>query len=249
MITKIINSYDIHINGQLLRIVEAGELAVDVEPFKSKSLLLNEPRGNKYVNLITYKESSDKDFLEITLDSANIIDNKDILFKAFIASLVDRRRIKQQKEYHLSLQDEEMTYSHDELNTSYLYEIKNNKNSLLVNDKKVKLQETELALEVNNLSVIKETIGKIQREDIDYLVLYNKGVHISVNKNNDIIPYPITEVISILNQEYKGEKLKTLSNKIVEINNNKFDYNYRLISNSQFYIDDTDIYNEGFIIK
>lgn len=249
MITKIINSYDIHINGQLLRIVEQGELSVDVGAYKSKSLLLNEPRGNKYVNLITYKENSERDLLEVTLDSINIIDNKDILLKSFIASLVDRKRIQQQYQYHLSLDDEQLIYRNDELSGSFLYEVENSQDFFLVNDMKIKLHETDLVLEVNNLSVIKEAILDIQREEVDYLVLYNEGVNISVNRNNDIIPYPILEVISSLNKVYQGETLRTLNNETVEINDNKFNYIYRLISNSQFYIDNTDIYKEGFIIK
>lgn len=249
MITKTINSYDIHINGQLLRIVEQGELAVDVPPYKSKSLLLNEPRGNKYVNLITYRQNTSTDTLEVTLDSVNIIDNKDVLLKSFIASLVDRKRIKELEAYYLSLQEDQLTYGNDELNVSSLYEVQNREDFFLVNGMKLKLQETNLELEVKNLSAIKSAIGKIQRADADYLVLYNKGIHISVNKNNDIIPYPIVEVISVLKNVYQGETLMTLSNNNVEINNGKFKYEYYLISNSQFYIDDTDIYNEGFIIK
>lgn len=249
MITKIINSYDIHINGQLLRIVEQGELAVDVPPFKSKSLLLNEPRGNKYVNLLAYRETTSPDKLEVTLDSVNIIENKDVLLKSFIASLIDRKRIKKQEKYYLSLQDAQLTYSNDELSVSSLYEVQDREDFFLVNGMKLKLQETNLELEVKNLSEIKRAIEIIERADADYLVLYNKGIHISVNKNNDIIPYPIVEVISVLNSVYKRETLMTLSNNSVEINDGKFNYEYYLISNSQFYIDDKDIYNEGFIIK
>ena len=69
MITKIINSYDIHINGQLLRVVEAGELLADAGSFNSKNMLLNEPRGNKYVNLVVYRIKCDAHTLEATLDS------------------------------------------------------------------------------------------------------------------------------------------------------------------------------------
>lgn len=248
MITKIINSYDIQINGQLLRVVEAGELKVSAAPFNSKTLLMNEPRGNKYINLITYRENPESDILEITLDGSDIVDNKEILLKSFVQSLVDRKRIKERENYPLLLDGKELAYRNEDLCSSLLYEINQNNDIYSVNDKTLKIVETELEIEVNNLTGIRDLIEEIEH-NFDFLVLYNKEKCISVNKNGRIIPYPVIEVISLLAEKYQGAQLKVLTGDNIEIKNNKFNYKYYLVSNSQFYIDDTDIYEEGFIIK
>lgn len=248
MITKIINSYDIHINGQLLRVVEAGEITVNAVPFNSKTLLMNEPRGNKYINLITYRENLESAVLEITLDGSDIIDNKELLLKSLVKSLVDRKRIKERENYSILLDGEELAYRNEELCFSMLYKINQNNDTYSVNGKTLKIAETELQIEVNNLTEIKALIEEIEH-DFDYLVLYNKGKFISVNKNGSIIPYPVIEVISLLAEKYQGAQLTALTGDDVEIKNNKVNYKYYLVSNSQFYIDDTDIYEEGFIIK
>lgn len=248
MITKIINSYDIQINGQLLRVVEAGEFTGSAAPFNSKTLLINEPRGNKYINLITYRENPENDILEITLDSSDIIDNRELLLKSFVKSLVDRKRIKEREKYSLLLDGEGLAYSNEELCSSIIYEVNKNNDSYSINGKTLKIVETELQIEVNNLTDIKALIAEIEH-DFDFLVLYNKGKFISVKKNGRIIPYPVIEVISLLTGKYQGAQLTALTGDNVEIKNNKVNYKYYLVSNSQFYIDDTDIYKEGFIIK
>lgn len=249
MIVKTVNTYDIQINGQLLRIADQAELKVDIPPYKIKNLLLNEPRGNKYVNLITYNINCEEQILEVFLDTSNIIDNRDILLKSFIASLVDRGRINKKMMYQLRLDGEDILYKHDELQISSLFEAHNSGEFYTINDKKLKIEETVLNLEVNNLTEIKSSILEIYQADLDYLILYNSGIFAIVNKNGDIIPYPVIEVISLLYKKYKGEELTGLTGNNIEINNNSFLYKYYLIANSQFYIDDTDIYSEGFIIK
>lgn len=248
MITKIINSYDIQINGQLLRVVEAGELTVNSASFNSKKLLLNEPRGNKYINLITYRKNPESNILEITLDGADIVSNKEILIKSFVQSLVDRKRIKERENYSLLLDGEELSYRNEDLCSSMIYKVNQNNDIYSVNGKTLKIVETELQIEVNNLTRIKALIEEIEHS-FDFLVLYNKGKFISVNKNRSIIPYPVIEVISLLTEKYQEAQLTVITGDNVEIKNNKFDYKYHLVSNSQFYIDDTDIYEEGFIIK
>lgn len=248
MIKKIINSYDIHINGQLLRVVEAGEFKVSAAPFNSKKLLLNEPRGNKYINLITYRENLTSDILEVTLDSSDSIDNEELLLKSFVKSLIDRKRIEEKGYYSLMLDDKKKIYKNDELYSSALYNITQENDVYSVNDKTLKIVETELKIEVNNLTEIKNFIKDIEGE-FGYLVLYNNGQFISVNKNGSIIPYPVIEVISLLNEIYKEAKLTSLTGEEIEITNKQLAYRYFLVSNSQFYIDDTDIYEEGFIIK
>src|SRR5699024_11915822 len=93
--------------------------------YKIKNLLLNEPRGNKYVNLITYNINCEEQILEVFLDTSNIIDNRDILLKSFIASLVDRGRINKKMMYQLRLDGEDILYKHDELQISSLFEAHN----------------------------------------------------------------------------------------------------------------------------
>lgn len=249
MIVKTINTYDIQINGQLLRIADQAELKVDIPPYKNKNLLLNEPRGSKYINLITYNVSRDEEVLEVFLDTSNGIDNKDILLKSFIVSLVDRGRINKKMMYQVRLDGENILYNHDELQISSLFEVHNSGEFYTINNKKLKVEETVLNLEVNNLAEIKSSILEIYQPDLDYLILYNSGIFAIVNKNGDIIPYPVIEVISLLYKKYKGEELTDLTGNNIKINNNSFLHKYYLIANSQFYIDDTDIYEEGFIIK
>ena len=248
MITKIINSYDIHINGQLLRVVEAGELLADAGSFNSKNLLLNEPRGNKYVNLVVYRINCDAHTLEATLDSSDEVINKDILLKAFINSLTDRKKIEESDLYTLHLDGETLTYKNDELKSLLLFDVISNNGSYSVNNKDIQKVETELTLEVNNLTEIKLFIEEIECTS-DYLVLYNQGKFITVNQEKTVIPYPIIEVVSLLNEEYKGDTLTSFTGKNIDIKSNLYTYQYYLISNSQFYIDDTDIYERGFIIK
>lgn len=246
MIIKTINSYDIQINGQLLRVVEHQELQVDAPPFNSKKLLLNEPRGNKYINLVTYKEEDE--YLKVTLDSPGVITNKEILLKSFIKSLIDRKRIQERNVYTLVLDGEELSYKNEELSSSELLKVNGNEGVYSVHNKSLGIAETDLTLDVNNMTSIKSLISCIEG-DFDYLILLNKNRFVIVDEESSIIPYPIIEVISLLNEKYKGEQFTTLTGNDVEIKNNKFNYGYCLVSNSQFYIDDTDIYEEGFIIK
>lgn len=248
MITKVINSYDIHVNGQVLRIVDRNELRVDTPPFKTKELLLKEPRGNKYMTLVTFDDHSTRGTLDITLDGANIINNKDILLKAFVASLVERRRVETQEEYRLSLQEEEIIYRYDELDAAILYKVESRGGFYSVNDKKLKIRKTNLELEINNITLLKKEAYEQNDAMNDYLILYNDGKHIVVNRNNDIIPYPVVEVLSLL-AHTKKECSTTLTGHHAGIHKDRFKFEYYLISNSQFYIDDTDIYDEGFIIK
>ncbi|WP_281512626.1 hypothetical protein [Mammaliicoccus vitulinus] len=248
MISKVINSYDIQVNGQLLRVVEAREISVEIKSYNNKLLLMNEPRGNKYVNLLVYQIDYNKNFIKVTLDSPDIINNQEILLKIFINSLIDRKIIEEKEIYTLVLNDETLEYANDELAQQTLFKVLQDKGGYKVNSKGLQLVETDLNFEVNNLTEIKTFIESIKHTQ-DYLVLYNAGKFITVNKSNTIIPYPVLEVISMLSEVYKKQRFTTLLDCNVEIHNNNINYQYYLISNSQFYIDDTDIYESGFIIK
>lgn len=246
MIVKTINSYDIQINGQLLRIVEGQELVVEARPFNSKKLLLNEPRGNKYINLITYEEKDG--YLKIELDSPSVVSNKEILLKSFIKSLIDRKRIHEQDIYTVVVDEEELRYKKDNLTSLELFEVRTEDDMYCINNKLLKVVETDLLLEVNNMTAIKFAISTFEY-NFDYLILINNDRFITVDKMGSVIPYPVIEVISLLSEKNEGNQFMTITGDKIEVEDNTFNYNYYLVSNSQFYIDDTDIYEEGFIIK
>lgn len=249
MIAKIVNSYDIHVHGQGLRVVEKSELRAEPEGFKVKELLLNEPRGSKYMNLLIFHEEEDSGTLEVTLDSIIGIENKDILLKSFIASLVDRGRIVKRDRYTVDINGVMKTYDWEGIDETALYEIVEVEDLYKINQKRLKLIDSELRLDVQNITSIKKEIEKLNDDTYDYLILNNEGKHAVANKNNDILPYPIIEVISLLNKEAGPEGITTLNGDDIKIQNGKFKHTYQLISNSQFYIDHTDIYTEGFVIK
>src|SRR5699024_12486391 len=104
-------------------------------------------------------------------------------------------------------------------------------------------------MDIQYITSIKKEIEKLNDSTYDYLVLSNDGKHATANKNNDILPYPIIEVISLFDRELGTERTTTLNGDDIKIQNGRFEHAYQLISNSQFYIDHTDIYTEGFVIK
>ena len=82
-----------------------------------------------------------------------------------------------------------------------------------------------------------------------YLVLVNQDKHITVNEDRVILAYPVSEAVSVLNHIYKQEKITALNTAEVEIVGGQYTLEHHLISNSQFYIDDADIYSKGFVIQ
>lgn len=246
MIKKLINSHDIHINGQQLRIVHKSELAGIIEGFDNIDLLLNEPRGSKYVNLFIY-EQRDK-VMDVEIYSNSTLDNKAILLKSFIQSLLDRGQISKQSEYVIKESDVTHTYLHDSLHQENIYDVKRTDGFYYVNDKKVVAETVDFELSVENITELKDYV-KDKADFEGYLILLDGDVHAVINEDKAILAYPLTEAVSILNKVFNYKEMTTLNKSQVKIKAEQFSFQYYLISNSQFYIDDSDIYRKGFVIK
>lgn len=246
MIRKIINSHDIHVGGQQLRIVHKDELAGSTEGFNNIDLLLNEPRGSKYVNLIIYK--ADESGLNVEIHSNSILDNKNILLKSFIQSLLERGTINQEEQYVIKEKEDTYTYKHDRLGIEKIYEVEGVNGIYIVNGKDVLVEAVDFELTVENITEIKNYM-EAYKVFKGYLVLINNDSHLTVNEEKAILAYPISEAVSVLNWIHKQEKITALNTAEVEIMNDQYTFRHYLISNSQFYIDDTDIYSKGFVIK
>lgn len=246
MIKKIINSHDIHVCGQQLRIVHKNELACSVEGFNNIDLLLNEPRGSKYVNLIIY-EMAGAD-IDIEVYSSSILDNGDILFKSFIQSLLERGNIGQKKTYTIRSKEDTYIYEHNDLGIENIHEIESKDDMYAVNGKDVRMEAVDFELSIENISEIKKYADAYEAFS-GYLVLINQDKHVTVNEEKVILAYPVSEAVSVLNRVYKQGKATALNTSVVEVVNGQYAFEHYLISNSQFYIDDTDIYSKGFVIR
>lgn len=246
MIKKVINSYDIHVGGQQLRIVNGSEVSGRTGGFDNLDLLLNEPRGSKYLNLLIYESAAET--LKVDVYSNSILDNKDILLKSFIRSLLDRGHINEQKAYIIKEKDVTHTYEHDDLGQQNIHEVSKMDGFYCVNDKKVAVEKVDFELSIENITELKEYVK--EKADFEgYLVVMNKDIHAVINEEKTIVAYPVAEAVSVLNKIYGQKEIIALTAGSVKIEKNKFSFQYYLISNSQFYIDDTDIYKEGFVIK
>lgn len=246
MIRKVINSHDIHVNGQQLRIVQKDELTGSVEGFNNIDLLLNEPRGSKYVNLIIYK--AEKSVIDIEMYSNSVLDNKDILIKSFIRSLLERGTINQDDSYVIKEKEDTYTYTHENLGTEKVYEVEGVDGVYVVGAKDVLVEMVDFELTIENITEIKNYIDAYKVFK-GYLVLMNGDGHITVNEEKVVLAYPVSEAVSVLNYIYKKEKIIALNNAEVEIVSGHYSFEHYLISNSQFYIEGSDIYSKGFIIK
>src|SRR5699024_27760 len=154
MIVKVVNGFDLQVYGQVLRVNEADEMKISPDAFDLNQLLLNEPRGNKYMNLLTFWETPL--LIHVTLASVNGIENETILLKVFLRALLDRNRIKTESEYNIKINDSVKTFKHQELNTTALFEVERNGTDYTINHKRIKTVETDLQLEIYNISAIKE---------------------------------------------------------------------------------------------
>lgn len=246
MIRKVINSHDLHVEGQQLRIVQKDELAGSVEGFNNIDLLLNEPRGSKYVNLIIYK--AEKSVIDVEIYSNSVLDNKDILLKSFIRSLLERGTINQDDSYVIKEKEDTYTYTHENLGTEKIYEVEGVDGVYVVNGKNVLVEAVDFELTIENITEIKNYIDAYKVFK-GYLVLMNGDGHITVNEEKVVLAYPVSEVVSVLNCIYKKEKIIALNTAEVEIVSGQYSFEHYLISNSQFYIEGSDIYSKGFIIK
>ena len=245
MISKVINSYDIHINGQQLRIIEKSELETALQGFENRALMRNEPRGSKYVHLLIFQWNDN--VLEVDLYENESVDNESILLKSFILSLVDRGRISQKESYLVRHNDHIYEFRHDRLTTEQLPRVVKQQSIYLVNDKKVRVDEVDMELEIKNITAIKEYIHSKMDVHTDYLVLRKGDKQVVVNKKGDILAYPIIEVVAVCAKEFSQEIITSFTG--LKIHAEDMQLNYYLISNSQFYIEHSDIYAKGFIIK
>ncbi|CEI81801.1 hypothetical protein J18TS1_37610 [Oceanobacillus oncorhynchi subsp. incaldanensis] len=245
MISKVINSYDIHINGQQLRIIEKNELETVLQDYENKALMRNEPRGSKYVRLLIFQWSDD--VLDVELHPNESVDNIRILLKGCISSLVDRGRINSKESYLVRNNGQMYEFQHGCLTTEKLPEVEKKQNMYLVNDKKIKVYEVDMELEIKNITAIKAYIHSKQDGNSDYLVLKQGEKQVVANKKGDILAYPIIEVVAVCAKEFSQEIITSFTG--LKIHAEDMQFNYYLISNSQFYIEHSDIYAKGFIIK
>lgn len=246
MIKKVINSNDIHVNGQQLRIVHKKELAGSVEGFNNIDLLLNEPRGSKYVNLFIYDVADT--VINIEAYSNSVLDNRETLQKGFIASLLERGNIDVQKEYTIREEASTYTYTHDSLGVGDILEVDSVDDVYAAGGRKVRVETVDFELSVENIAEIKEYVAAYEAFT-GYLLLLNEEGHVTVNEEKVILAYPVSEAVSVLNRVYKQGKATALNTSVVEVVNGQYAFEHYLISNSQFYIDETDIYSKGFIIR
>lgn len=243
MIRKVINSHDIHINGQLLRIVHQDELQGIVEGYDNVDLLLNEPRGSKYVNLIIHDSE-----LNVEMHSGSVIDNKDMLLKVFLCSLLERGSISRAEAYHIHEGDARYTYSHEDLGHEVIHEVTEDASIHHVNGKRVAVEAVDFELSIENIAAVKEYVKAV--EDFSgYKVLVHKDMHAVINEEKVIIAYPVSEVVSVLNRHFGKREIRTLNSSLIKVQGDRFRFRHFLISNSQFYIDDSDIYSKGFVIR
>ena len=246
MIRKVINSHDIHINGQQLRIVHKNELACTVEGFNNIDLLLNEPRGSKYVNLIIYEPAGT--VIDIEIHSNSVLDNKDILLKSFIQSLLERGMIGQHEKYTIREQQHTYTFTHDSLGSEDIHEVEGADGAYAACGKDVRVESVDFELSVENIKEIKNYV-EVHEVFKGYLVLLHQEQHITVNEEKDILAYPVSEAVSVLNAVFRQDEIYALNGSRVTVMDGQYAFEQRLVSNSQFYIDESDIYSKGFVIK
>ncbi len=243
MIRKVINSHDIHVNGQQLRIVHEHELEGSVEGFSNIDLLLNEPRGSKYVNLIIYDTA-----LNVEIHTNSVLDNKDILLKGFISSLLERGTISEAGTYEIREGAHTYTFAHDSLDFENIRDVEGADGVYAAGGRDVRVEAVDFELSIENIAEIKkyaDDYGAFR----GYLVLVNQDAHVTINEEKVVLAYPVSEAVSVLNKVHGKDEITALNKSRVEVTDGKYKFEHRLISNSQFYIDDTDIYSKGFVIR
>src|SRR5699024_11762800 len=112
---------------------------------------LKEPTGSKYPNLLTV-HAEDSGDLEISSDSAAGIENGEFLVKSFLSSLIERGRIAGRNRYSVNFDGEMAVYEHEGLEKTPLYEVTGVDGLYNANGKKLMLMETDLRMEINNIT-------------------------------------------------------------------------------------------------
>ena len=117
-----------------------------------------------------------------------------------------------------------------------------------VNGKKVAVEAVDFELSVENIAAVKAYAGAMD-DFSGYKVLVHKDMHAVINEEKVIIAYPVSEVVSVLNRHFGKREIRTLNSSLIKVEGDRFRFRHFLISNSQFYIDDSDIYSKGFVIR
>src|SRR5699024_3894198 len=175
-------------------------------------------------------------------------DNKDILLEGVIRSLLERGTINEEDRYVIKEKENTYTYMHDSLRTEKLNEVESVDGTYVANDKEVEVEAADFDVSIENITQIKNYL-EAYKVFKGYLVLINDGRHITVNEDKIALAYPVSETVSVLNRVYKQGKITALNSAEVEVVSDRYTFEHYLISNSQFYIDDTDIYSKGFVIR
>ena len=239
---KVIDSYDVHVHGQLMRIVQSDQLDYGPDGFDMRQLMAREPRGSKYVNVMGYHLSGDT--IHTYIDSFSGVHNQAIMLKTLVSTLVDRGRLPERTSYSVICDGRTFDLKHSQLAYTPLAEVAEAGNSFRSGDKTITLLETDITLEIDRLAEIKETLGSDGQHD--YTVYINRGRHLVFDAEGDIVAHPVHEVISLL---HCSHETTAFNGAAVEVAGGMYHHPYFFISNSQFYIDETDIYTRGFVIK
>ncbi|GAA3731268.1 hypothetical protein GCM10022378_19410 [Salinicoccus jeotgali] len=242
---KVIDSYDVHVHGQLMRIVQTDQLDYGPEGFDVRQLMAREPRGSKYVNLMGYHMEGGA--LHTYIDSFAGVHNQQVLLKTLVSTLVDRGRLPERETYSVICDGRTFNLKSRELASTPLAEVAEAGKSFRSGDKTIALLETDVALEIDHLAEIKETLGSEGQHD--YTVYINRGRHLVFDAGGDIVAHPVHEVISLLHSVRPDTVVTAFNGAVVEVDEGMYHHPYFFIANSQFYIDETDIYTRGFIIK
>ncbi|WP_342388880.1 hypothetical protein [Salinicoccus bachuensis] len=247
MIRKVVNSYDVHVHGQLIRMVQGNEVRCTAGDYDMEKLLLNEPRGSKYMNLLVYDIEKEK--LHVTVKTHFQVHNCEILLKGLVNTLIERGGLPYRDTYEVIYDEENIILSRNHLNISDLSHVDGWKGAYAVDGRMIGLLETEVVLSIENISEIKRRLTA--QNDWDYTVYLNGSSQVVIDGDGEMVAHPVHEVLSVLHEQNRWGSIRHFNGAKVDIDafEREYGHPFHFISNSQFYIDDTDIYTEGFIIK
>ncbi|WP_271397099.1 hypothetical protein [Salinicoccus roseus] len=247
MIRKVVNSYDLHVHGQLMRVVHGDEVRYTTGDYDVQELLLNEPRGSKYMNLVIYEFNGEK--LHVTIKTHSGVHNSGVMLKGLVHTLIERGGLPEGDAYEVIYDGDSFILHRDQLDASALPDAVQLEGTYKVGGATVGVLETDVYLAIENISEIKRRLTA--QNEWDYTVYLNGSSLMVIDRYGGVIPHPVHEVLSVLHDLKRLESITHINGAEVDINasGKKYDHPFYFISNSQFYIDDTDIYSKGFIIK
>src|SRR5699024_11499774 len=94
--------------------------------------------------------------LEVSIESAGGIENGEILVQSFLSSLSDRGRIAGRNRYSVNFDGEMAVYEHEGLEKTPLYEVTGVDGLYNANGKKLKLMETDLRMDSQNITAVQD---------------------------------------------------------------------------------------------